>query len=194
MNNDLDKLSKIKGISRFFFSFLALSGSVSWFCTYCYVSCCQTVASTVLRNNYTGNEENEWSLIEYQLHVTFLLYIRISVRGCRYLWSVELLGEMCKNIKLSKGYIYIYFENNSSRKRYNSFPPFKRSRTRRISSDIHTPECLLKILLGHLPVQNIFYLVNDFLLLTSTCCTSDSLPCFFFFFFTCVPLPWLLTL
>lgn len=105
------------------------------------------------------------------------------MRGCRYLWSVELLGEMCKNIKLSKGYIYIYFENNSSRKRYNSFPPFKRSRTRRISSDIHTPECLLKILLGHLPVQNIFYLVNDFLLLTSTCCTSDSLPCFFFFFF-----------
>lgn len=30
MNNDLDKLNKIKGISRFFFSFLALSGSVSF--------------------------------------------------------------------------------------------------------------------------------------------------------------------
>lgn len=95
-----------------------------------------------------------------------------------YLWEdvgiygVELLVRCAKNIKLSKAYI-----------------PFQ---TIPHSSDIHTilppPECLLKILLGHLPVQNIFYLVNDFLLLTSTCCTSNSLPCFFFFFFTCVPL------
>lgn len=106
------------------------------------------------------------------------------MRGCRYLWSVELLGEMCKNIKLSKGYIYIS-KIILQGKDIIPFPPFKRSRTRRISSDIHTPECLLKILLGHLPVQNIFYLVNDFLLLTSTCCTSDSLPCFFFFFYLC---------
>lgn len=123
------------------------------------------------------------------------IYTYISARMSVFMECWVIGWDVQKYKTIERIYIYIYFENNSSRKRYNSFPPFKRSRTRRISSDIHTPECLLKILLGHLPVQNIFYLVNDFLLLTSTCCTSDSLPCFFFFFFfTCVPLPWLLTL